>query len=168
MSGGYSVITVPSREPTNQTKRDKDKQRFEPTSVRAGERIKRWHAERGRKGRERVIVGKKERDEKRGFGERWVGTEEAQPGLVKYDVRSLPFVQLVATRRNATASSLPPSSLPAAPPQSFFSDFSSSSLSSDFRCTSLHPPRAPLCNRVQCIGHLLSSIDRLDRFDRRA
>lgn len=32
VSGGYPVITVPSREPTNQTKRDKDKQRFEPTS----------------------------------------------------------------------------------------------------------------------------------------
>lgn len=53
MSGGYSVITVPSREPTNQTKRDKDKQRFESTSARMGERIKRRHAERGhRKGRE--------------------------------------------------------------------------------------------------------------------
>ncbi|KYM80127.1 hypothetical protein ALC53_09221 [Atta colombica] len=43
----------PSREPTNQTKRDKDKQRFEPTSTQAGERIKRRHAECGhRKGRE--------------------------------------------------------------------------------------------------------------------
>jgi len=41
----------------------------------------------------------------------WVGTEEAQQALVKYDVRSLPFVQLVATRRNATASSLPSLSL---------------------------------------------------------
>lgn len=49
VSGGYSVITVPSREPTNQTKRDKDKQRFEPTSARAGERIKRRHAERGQR-----------------------------------------------------------------------------------------------------------------------
>lgn len=39
-----------------------------------------------------------------------MGTEEAQQALVKYDVRSLPFVQLVATRRNATASSLPSSS----------------------------------------------------------
>lgn len=36
VSGGYSVITVPSREPTNQTKRDKDKQRFEPTSSGGG------------------------------------------------------------------------------------------------------------------------------------
>lgn len=36
-----------------------------------------------------------------------MGTEEAQQALVKYDVRSLPFVQLVATRRNATASSPP-------------------------------------------------------------
>lgn len=57
VSGGYSVITVPSREPTNQTKRDKDKQRFEPTSARAGERIKRRHAEQtqGRKERKREI-----------------------------------------------------------------------------------------------------------------
>lgn len=165
MSGGYSVITVPSREPTNQTKRDKDKQRFEPTSVRAGERIKRRHAERGRKGRKRVIVVR-ERDEKRRPGERWVGTEEAQQALVKYDVRSLPFVQLVATRRNATASSLSPSSsFPSCSFLSFFSDFSSSSLSPDFRCTPLHPPRAPLCNRVQCIEHLLSSIDRLDSIE---
>lgn len=36
VSGGYSVITVPSREPTNQTKRDKDKQRFEPTRSGGG------------------------------------------------------------------------------------------------------------------------------------
>lgn len=65
----------------------------------------------GRKGRQRAIVVR-ERDEKGGPGEeRWVGTEEAQQALVKYDVRSLPFVQLVATRRNATASSLPSSSL---------------------------------------------------------
>lgn len=42
-----------------------------------------------------------------------MGTEEAQQALVKYDVRSLPFVQLVATRRNATASSLPASPPPA-------------------------------------------------------
>lgn len=75
MSGGYSVITVPSREPTNQTKRDKDKQRFEPTSVRAGERIKRRHAERGRKGRKRVIVVReremrKEGPERGGWGQR--------------------------------------------------------------------------------------------------
>lgn len=172
MSGGYSVITVPSREPTNQTKRDKDKQRFEPTSARAGERIKRRHAERGhregRGGRGRSWCEReRERDEKRGPEERWVGTEETQQALVKYDVRSLPFVQLVATRRNATASSLPPSSLSCSS-SSFLSDFSSSSLSPDFRCTPLHPPRAPLCNRVQYIGHILSSIDRLDRFDRRA
>lgn len=55
VSSEYSVITVPSREPTNQTKRDKDKQRFEPTSVQAGERIKRRHAEQtqGRKERKR-------------------------------------------------------------------------------------------------------------------
>ena len=32
VSARYPVITVPSREPTNQTKRDKDKQRIEPTS----------------------------------------------------------------------------------------------------------------------------------------
>lgn len=36
VSGGYSVIMVPSREPTNQTKRDKDKQRFEPTEFGRG------------------------------------------------------------------------------------------------------------------------------------
>jgi len=116
VSGGYSVITVPSREPTNQTKRDKDKQRFEPTSTQAGERIKRRHAEcghrEGREGKEGACGEReRERDEKRGLEERWVGTEEAQQALVKYDVRSLPFVQLVATRRNATASSLPSSSL---------------------------------------------------------
>lgn len=52
VSGGYSVITVPSREPANQTKRDKDKQRSEPTrrpsaiGGRETERIKRRHAER--------------------------------------------------------------------------------------------------------------------------
>ncbi|KYQ58313.1 hypothetical protein ALC60_02733 [Trachymyrmex zeteki] len=102
----------PSREPTNQTKRDKDKQRFEPTSTQAGERIKRRHAEcgyrEGREGREGARGERKMRKE--GSKKRWVGTEEAQQALVKYDVRSLPFVQLVATRRNATASSLPSSS----------------------------------------------------------
>lgn len=46
-----------------------------------------------------------------------MGTEEAQQALVKYDVRSLPFVQLVATRRNATASSLPPFFAPPALPR---------------------------------------------------
>lgn len=55
-----------------------------------------------------------EEDKKRVRREEWGQGQGAQRALVKYDVRSLPFVQLVATRRNATASSFPfpTSSLP--------------------------------------------------------
>lgn len=59
MSGGYSVITAPSRKPTNQTKRDKDKQRFELTSSDR-EGIKRRHAEQTKK-----VDRKKRENEKR-------------------------------------------------------------------------------------------------------
>lgn len=58
VSGGYSVIMVPGREPANQTKRDKDKQRSEPTKrlgERERERIKRRHAEQ----KEREMGGKR-------------------------------------------------------------------------------------------------------------
>lgn len=65
VSGGYSVITVPSREPTNQTKRDKDKQRFEPTSVRTGERIKRRHAEQTQGRKEGKKMRKRGRERER-------------------------------------------------------------------------------------------------------
>lgn len=36
VSAGYPVIMMPSREPTNQTKRDKDKQRIEPIRADGG------------------------------------------------------------------------------------------------------------------------------------
>lgn len=58
MSGGYFVITAPSRKPTNQTKRDKDKQRFELTSSDR-EGIKRRQAEQTKK------VDRKKREKKR-------------------------------------------------------------------------------------------------------
>lgn len=123
MSGGYSVITVPSREPTNQTKRDKDKQRFEPTSARAGERIKRRHAERGHregKARKRAsVVREKERGremrkegpERGGWGQR----RRSRPSLSMTCDRFLlcNSLQLAATRQPLLFPLLPP---PAPPP----------------------------------------------------
>jgi len=108
VSGGYSVITVPSREPTNQTKRDKDKQRFEPTSTQAGERIKRRHAECGhREGREgkEGACGEREReremrkeDSKRGG---WGQRRRSRPSLSMTCDRFLlcNSLQLAATRQ---------------------------------------------------------------------
>lgn len=60
MSGGYSVITVPSREPTNQTKRDKDKQRFGPTRARTGGR----RGEENKAEARRTDTGKERRKER--------------------------------------------------------------------------------------------------------
>lgn len=64
MSSGYSVITAPSRKPTNQTKRDKDKQRFELTSSDR-EGIKRRHAEQTKKVDRKKRENEKKRKKKR-------------------------------------------------------------------------------------------------------
>lgn len=182
VSGGYSVITVPSREPTNQTKRDKDKQRFEPTKPGRGKNkaeARRMDGE-GRKEkdseseRERWVGGGEvrepgERRIRRGSGEESGdrGRERNGPSLSMTCDRFLlcNSLQLAATRQPLRFPSLPPP--PPTPPSPPTRASPFASLPPDFRRSPLHHAQPP-CNRARCIGHLLSSIDRLGRFDRRA